>query len=158
MIEPSRCRAVASTVATRTGLSALAVVLALAVAGCGSSQQGSVSKTLTLRATRVSDTLIDSNGPGLSPGNAFISSSDVAGGGHQDAYCVLSERKGTELCTVTLLLPRGQLSGQGVFVNGPTSSGTIALLIGTGAYNGAIGTLTTSGLTAHRETLIVRLG
>jgi hypothetical protein len=45
-----------------------------------------------------------------------------------------------------------------VFVNGPTSSGTIALLSGTGAYSGAIGTLTTSGLTAHHETLTVRLG
>jgi len=108
--------------------------------------------------TRASYTLIHSNGPGLAAGNSFISSSDVAGGGHQDAYCVLSERRGTELCTVTLLLPRGQLSGQGVFVNGPTSSGTIALLSGTGAYSGAVGTLTTSGLTAHHETLTVRLG
>jgi len=151
MIEPTRFH----TVASRRGLSAL--VVALAVAGCGSSQ-GSVSKTLTLHARRASYTLIDPNGPGLAAGNSFISSSDVAGGGHLDAYCVLSERRGTELCTVTLLLPRGQLSGQGVFVNGPTSSGTIALLSGTGAYSGAVGTLTTSGLTAHRETLTVRLG
>lgn len=113
---------------------------------------------LTLHATRASYTLITSNGPGLAAGNSFVSSSDITGGGHQDAYCVLSERRGTELCTVTLRLPRGQLSGEGVFVNGPTSSGTIALLSGTAAYSGAIGTLTTSGLTAHRETLTVRLG
>jgi hypothetical protein len=145
---------------TRLGMvaSTIAAVLALALAGCGSSHQGSVSKTFTLHATLASYTLIDSNGPGLTAGNSFISSSDVAGGGHQDAYCVLSERRGTELCTVTLLLPRGQLSGQGVFVNAPTSSGTIALLSGTDAYSGAVGTLTTSGLTAHRETLTVRLG
>jgi signal transduction histidine kinase len=149
MIGPTQLRTVAST---------SAVVLTLALAGCGSSQQGSVSKTLTLHATRASYTLITSNGPGLAPGNSFVSSSDITGGGHQDAYCVLSERRGTELCTVTLLLPRGQLTGQGVFVNGPTSSGTIALLSGTGAYSGAIGTLTTSGLTAHREMLTVRLG
>jgi hypothetical protein len=137
---------------------AVVVVLALAVAGCGSSRQGTVSKTFTLRATRANYTLIPSNGPGLAAGNSFVSSSEVAGGGHQDAYCVLSERRGTELCAVTLLLPKGQLSGQGVFVNGPTSSGTIALLSGTGAYSGAIGTLTTSGLTARHETLTVRLG
>jgi hypothetical protein len=149
MVGPTRLRTVAST---------SAVVLALALGGCGGSHQGSVSKTLTLHATRASYTLIASNGPGLAAGNSFVSSSEIAGGGHQDAYCVLSERRGTELCTVTLLLPRGQLSGQGVFVNGPASSGTIALLSGTGAYSGAIGTLTTSGLTAHRETLTVRLG
>lgn len=142
----------------RTIASTGAVVLVVALAGCGSSQQGSVSKTFTLHATRASYTLIASNGPGLAAGNSFISSSEIAGGGHQDAYCVLSERRGTELCTVTLLLPRGQLSGQGVFVNGPASSGTIALLSGTGAYSGAIGTLATSGLTAHHETLTVRLG
>ena len=149
MVWPTRLRTVACTIA---------VVLLLAVAGCDSSHQGSVSKTFTLRATRASYTLIHSNGPGLAAGNSFVSSSEIAGGGHQDAYCVLSERRGTELCTVTLLLPRGQLSGQGVFVNGPTSSGTIALLSGTGAYSGAVGTLTTSGLTAHHETLTVRLG
>jgi hypothetical protein len=149
IVWPTRLRTVASTIA---------VVLALAVAGCGSSHQGSVSKTFTLHATRAGYTPIDPNGPSQVAGSSFISSSDVAGGGHQDAYCVLSERRGTELCTVTLLLPRGQLSGQGVFVNWPTSSGTIALLSGTGAYTGAIGTLTTSGLTAHGETLTVHLG
>jgi hypothetical protein len=149
MVGPTRLRTVASTIA---------IALALVLASCGSSQQGSVSKTFTLRATRASYTLITSNGKGLAAGNSFVSSSDIAGGGHQDAYCVLSERRGTELCTVTLLLPRGQLSGQGVFVNGPTSSGTIALLSGTGAYSGVVGTLTTNGLTAHRETLTVRLG
>jgi hypothetical protein len=158
MVRPRRLRTVGSTAASRTALSGLAVVLALAVAGCGGSHQGSVSKTLTLHARRTSYTLIDPNGPGLAAGNSFISSSDIAGGGHQDAYCVLSERKGTELCTVTLLLPQGQLSGQGVFVDGPTSSGTIALLSGTGAYSGAIGTLTTSGLAARSESLTVRLG
>jgi len=131
MVRLRRLRRVASTLASRATRLAPAVVVALAAAACGGSQQGSVSKTFTLHATRASYTLIESNGSGLAAGNSFISSSDMAGGGHQDAYCVLSERRGTELCTVTLLLPRGQLSGQGVFVNGPTSSGTIALLSGT---------------------------
>ena len=143
---------------SRKIIATVALVSALAVAGCGGSHQGSVSETFTLRATRANYTLINLHGgPGLA-GDSFISASDVAGGGHQDAYCVLSERRGTELCTVTLLLPRGQLSGEGVFVNWPTSAGTIALLSGTGAYSGAVGTLTTSGLTAHRQTLTVRLG
>lgn len=149
------CR-VASTVSTRTGLSALAVALALA--GCGTSHDGSVSKTLRLRATRTSFTLIESNGPGMAPGDSFIASSEITGGGHQDAYCVISERAHTDLCTVTVVLPRGQLSGQGVFVDAPKLSGTIALLSGTGAYTGTIGSLTTGGLTDRSESVTLRLG
>ncbi len=148
------CR-VASTMATRTGLSALAVALALA--GCGSSHQGSVSKTLSLRATRTSFTRIAPAGRALGPGDSFITSSEIAGGGHVDAYCVVSERAHTDVCTVTVVLPRGQLSAEGVFVNAPTLSGTIALLSGTGAYAGAVGSLTTGGLTDRNESLTIRL-
>ncbi len=141
---------------TRTGLSVLAVALALA--GCGNSHQGSVSKTLRLRATRTSFTLITENGPGTTAGNSFVASSEISGGGHQDAYCVISERAHTDLCTVTIVLPQGQLNAQGVFVDAPRLSGTIGLLSGTQAYSGAIGTLTTGGLTDRSESLTIRLG
>ena len=142
--------------AARIGVSAVAVAVALA--GCGGAHHGTVDATLRLRATRMSFTLIESNGPGTAPGDSFIASSQIAGGGHQDAYCVISERVHTDLCTVTLLLPRGQLSGQGVFVDAPKLSGTIALLSGTDAYSGAVGSLSTDGLTDRHESLTLRLG
>jgi hypothetical protein len=141
----------------RTGLSMLAV--ALIVAGCGSSHGAAGSgKTLRLRATRAVFTRIANGGRGLQPGDAFITSSDIAGGGHEDAYCVISERRHTDLCTVTVVLPRGQLSAQGVFVDAPKLSGAIALLSGTGAYEGDTGSLATNGLIDHSESITIRLG
>jgi hypothetical protein len=140
----------------RTGLPAFAIAVALA--GCGTAQHNRrAAATLHLHATRTSLTRIDDNGPNLGAGDSFIASSNIAGGGHQDAYCVVSERAHTDLCTVTVLLPRGQLSAQGVFEDAPRLTGTIAVLSGTGAYESAEGTLTTGGLADTTESLTLRL-
>ncbi len=139
--------------AARTGLSVLAVALVLA--GCGSSHSGSA--TLKLRATQTSFTPIAPVTGALGPGDSFVTSSDIAGGGHENAYCVLAERRQTDLCIVTVVLPRGQLSAQGVFVNAKLS-GTIAVLSGTKAYDRAVGTLTTSGLGDHSDSITISLG
>lgn len=143
------------TVVTRTGLSVLAVAVVLA--GCGSSTDGSTSSTLRLRATQTSFTPITAGTGALQPGDAFVTSSNIAGGGHENAYCVLAERAHTDLCIVTVVLPRGQLSAQGVFVNAPKLSGTIAVLSGTKAYDRAAGSLTTNGLIAHSESITINL-
>jgi len=136
-------------------LSILAVAVVLA--GCGSAQNGGSSGTLKLRATQTSFTPIEQHPGALQPGDAFITSSDIAGGGHENAYCVVAERAHTDLCTVTVVLPRGQLSAQGVFVNAPKLSGTIAVLSGTNAYDRAAGSLTTSGLGAHSDSITISL-
>jgi hypothetical protein len=152
--EPVRLCTVRPTVMTRAGLSVLA--LALVLAGCGNSHSGSA--TLKLRATQTSFTPIEPVAGALKPGDSFITSSDIAGGGHENAYCVIAERAHTDLCTVTVVLPRGQLSAQGVFINAPKLSGTIAVLSGTKAYDGAVGSLTTGGLIGHSESITISLG
>ena len=119
--------------ATRgTGLSLLALTLALA--GCGSAS-GNRSTMLRLEATQTSLTRILQSKPqpsGNDGGDAFITSSDIAGGGYVQAYCVTSERPHTDLCVVTVVLPRGQMSAQGVFLDAPRLSGVISS-IDTGA-------------------------
>jgi hypothetical protein len=142
-------------VTTRTALPVLAVALVLA--GCGSSQSGGSGATLRLRATQTSFTPIEPGTGPLEPGDSFVTSSDIAGGGHENAYCVIAERAHTDLCIVTVVLPRGQLSAQGVFVNAPKLSGTIAVLSGTKAYDRAAGSLTTSGLAAHSDSITISL-
>jgi hypothetical protein len=144
------------SVMTRAGLSALAVALVLA--GCGSSNGGGSNATLKLRATQTSFTPIEPAPGALKPGDSFVTSSDIAGGGHENAYCVIAERAHTDLCTVTVVLPRGQLSAQGVFINAPKLSGTIAVLSGTKAYDGAVGSLTTGGLVDHSDSITISLG
>jgi hypothetical protein len=140
----------------RTGLSLLALTLALA--GCGSAS-GNRSTTLRLEATRTSLTRIPQTEPSpRNAGDAFITSSDIAGGGLVEAYCVISDRPHTDWCAVTVVLPRGQLSAQGVFLDAPRLSGVIALLSGSGAYEGATGTLASDGLSGRRESITIRLG
>ena len=151
MVEPGRLCTVVSTVPTRTALSVLAAALALA--GC--SQTGGSSATLKLRATQTSFTPIEQQAGPLKPGDAFVASSDIAGGGHENAYCVVAERAHTDLCIVTIVLPRGQLSAQGVFVNAPKLSGTIAVLSGTKTYDRAAGSLTTTGLIGHSDLITI---
>jgi hypothetical protein len=142
----------------RTGLSLLALTLALA--GCGSAS-GNRSTTLRLEATQTSLTRILQSKQQRSTndgGDAFITSSDIAGGGLVQAYCVISERPHTDWCAVTVVLPRGQLSAQGVFLDAPRLSGVIALLSGSGAYEGATGTLASNGLSDRSESITIRLG
>jgi hypothetical protein len=133
------------------------LAVALVLAGCGGSQNGGTSATLKLHATQTSFTPIAPDTGPLEPGDSFVTSSDIAGGGHENAYCVVAERAHTDLCILTVVLPRGQLSAQGVFTNAPKLSGTIAVLSGTNTYDGAAGTLTTSGLIGHSDSITIRL-
>jgi len=143
----------------RTGLSLLALTLALALAGCGSASRN--RSTLRLEATQTSLTRILQSKQERSVndgGDAFITSSDIAGGGLVQAYCVISERPHTDWCAVTVVLPQGQLSAQGVFLDAPRLAGVIALLSGSGAYEDATGTLASDGLSDRSESITIRLG
>ncbi|MEY2515376.1 MAG: hypothetical protein QOJ89_2734 [bacterium] len=134
----------------------------IAAAGCGASGDdgaGSATSgtTLTVRATQSGFQKIFRSRKGFEPGDAFIVSSDLAGGGHKEAYCVISDRPRTDWCAITLVLPRGQISAQGVFVDAPELSGALPLLSGTGAYAGASGSLTTDGVIGRRESIRIHL-
>jgi hypothetical protein len=124
--------------------------------GCGSAGKSGAS-TVTLHSTQSTFKRIFQSKQGFAPGDAFIASSALSGGGHQEAYCVISPRKRTSWCAVTVVRPHGQVTAQGVFVNLPKLSGTIPLLSGTGAYEGAVGSLTTSGLIDRTASVTIRL-
>lgn len=130
------------------------IVLALSAAGCGGSDSASSqAASESLRATQTKLTPISQSRQGFQPGDAFIASSELAGGGHKEAYCVIASRKHTDWCAVTIVRPRGQITAEGVFVDAPKLSGQIAVLSGSGAYEGVTGTLSTSGLIDRHETL-----
>lgn len=148
---------VRTAMGTRGRVSVLA--LALAMAGCGSSDNGAGSggQTQRLHATQTKLTKIFRSKQGFRPGDAFITTSAIAGGGHKEAYCVVSSHEQTDWCSITIVRPQGQVTAQGAFLNAPKLSGAVALLSGSGAYAGASGTLTTSGLIDRRESITLRL-
>ena len=140
------------------GVALLVVGAALSWAGCGGSEGKSGSSTVTLHATRSAFKEIPQvNRPSSPGGDAFIVSDDIAGGGHVDAYCVASPRPKTEWCAITVVRPKGQVTAEGVFVNAPKLSGAIPLLSGTGVYEGAVGSLATSGVTDRNQSVTIRL-
>jgi hypothetical protein len=126
--------------------------------GCGTSRDQSGASTVTLHATRSALKAIPQvNRPPSPGGDAFIVSDKIAGGGHVDGYCVASPRPKTEWCAITVVRPSGQVTAEGIFVNAPKLSGAIPLLSGTGAYEGAVGSLATSGVTDRNESVTIRL-
>jgi hypothetical protein len=130
-----------------------------AVAGCGGSDDpsGSAAATVHLHARRATFQPIDRTKQRSRPGDQFIASSALKGGGHKEAYCVFTPRRRTAWCAITIVLRRGQITAEGVFTDAPQSSGTIAVLSGGGAFAGARGSLTTSGVAARDESITVRL-
>lgn len=134
----------------------LGVALAAALAGCGSSSDTERSAQ-HLHATQTGLKRIFLSEKAFQPGDSFIARSRLDGGGHKDAYCVISPNRQIAWCAVTLVRPQGQVTAEGVFTNSPRLSGTIALIGGSGAYAGARGSLTTSGVTARAESITIRL-
>ena len=135
----------------------MAALLLLAVAGCGEEQRSSAGSTQRVQATQVKLTRISERARGFRAGDAFIVTSDVDGGGHEEAYCVRSSRGRAAWCSVTLVRANGQVSAQGVLLDAPKLSGTIPLLSGSGDYEGASGSLTTTSVTGRRHTITLRL-
>jgi hypothetical protein len=75
--------------------------------------------------------------------------------GNEEVFCVLSPRKNVSDCSATVVLSHGQITAQGV-VDGVTR-GTYAVIGGTGKYEGAHGTLKTSGPTRRGEEIVITL-
>jgi hypothetical protein len=138
----------------------LGAALACAVAGCGASTAGSggSKRVLVLSGVRTGV----APGPVVgSPGRRYgqVSSryalSDAGGrrAGIEEVLCSASPRQDAATCARTLVLPRGQISAQGV---APASGApaTLAVVGGTGAYAGIRGGLSVSG-TGSRERLVV---
>ena len=145
----------------RVGAALMAVAVAILAAACAGSDDSSSAagsgSTMRLQAHRTMFQPIYQSKQGSRPGDAFVASSEVAGGGHKEAYCVFSPRRRTTWCAVTVVLPRGQLTAEGVFTNAPRAAGAIAVLSGSGAFEGARGTLRTTGVAAADESITVRL-
>src|SRR4051812_21383637 len=145
----------------RTG-AVLVTAAAMLIAACGGSGDGGGAAadeggSMRLHARRTNFQPIYQSRRGSRPGDAFIATSALDGGGHKEAYCVFSPRRRTTWCAVTLVLPKGQVTAEGVFTDAPRQSGTIALLSGAGEFAGASGTLATSGVAGRDESITLRL-
>jgi hypothetical protein len=103
----------------------------------------------------------NTSGKRFVPGDQYAYTNELTDGsgkrmGDEDVFYALGPRKEVHSCVATLTLPKGQLSAQGVFA--PNSAGgTLAIVGGTGAYEGARGTLTTSGPTRTGERIVIHL-
>ena len=145
----------------RSGTALMTIAVAILIAACGGTDDNGSSadtaSTMRLQAHRTKFQPIYQSKQGSRPGDAFVASSEIAGGGHKEAYCVFSPRRRTSWCAVTVVLPRGQVTAEGVFTNAPRAAGEIAVLSGSGAFEGARGTLRTTGVAAADESITVRL-
>jgi hypothetical protein len=143
----------------RTGAVLAAIAVAALVAGCGGSNAdaGGAARTLRLHAHRAAFQPIYQSRHGARPGDAFIASSALDGGGHTESYCVFTPRRRTTWCAVTVVLRGGQLTAEGAFTDAPRSSGSIAVLSGAGAFEGVHGSLTTTGVSRPDATITIRL-
>jgi hypothetical protein len=146
----------------RTAATFCVLALALGLSACGGSKHDDPT-TLRLQATETNITRIPQSSGSAAGGyrndggDALIVAGNIAGGGQLETYCVISERPHTDWCSVTVILPRGQLSAEGVFLDAPTLSGDIAVLGGSGRYIGASGTLSGRDLGARTESVTLRL-
>jgi hypothetical protein len=136
---------------------AAGLMFVVALAGCGDAEEGSAPTAQRFEATQVKLTRVSERGSGFRAGDSIVVTSDIAGGGHEEAYCVRSSHERAAWCAVTLVRPAGQISAEGVLLDAPKLSGPLALLSGSGEYEGASGSLTTSGVTERRHTITLRL-
>jgi hypothetical protein len=141
----------------------LSAMLALLLAVAGGSLASATSnddgddatRVINLTATTVQNADIDLGKSGLSLGDRFVFSDDVSGDevGTDGGECVIVRldpkdateanlKAVTQQCVVTLSLPEGQITGQGLitFTNTPTQEPfTVAITGGTGDFRTAHG-------------------
>ncbi len=155
---------------------ALALVvgsLALAASGDGKGNQRRNGQTIQLTASSfaTNDVLVDP--PDLSLGDYFVATEDLFRKGrkvgHDHATCTLTRlepktgnpQTGAVQCLVTLMLPEGQITTQGVrtFALDAQEPPNFVLAItgGTGAYKAARGSVHIVDLNATDSRLTVRL-
>ena len=137
----------------------LAVLLAVASVSLASATDNNGgndnARVLNLTATTVQQADLDLGKSGLSLGDRFVFSDDITGDatGTDGGDCVIVQldpkdateatvKSVTQQCVVTLSLPDGQITGQGLitFTNTPSQpSFTVAITGGTGEFRGAGG-------------------
>jgi hypothetical protein len=149
----------------------IAALFVLSAAGCGSvrgnkagRETGSRGSTLTLRSALPGDF---APGPtwGEQPKNPFNEWSwysrlvDRAGrtAGHQENTCVTSPAKDGLTCFRVLVLARGEITAQVADSPPPGIPFEYAVTGGTGAYEGARGTIHVTGGGPRPEHILVRL-
>ncbi|MGY1734794.1 allene oxide cyclase barrel-like domain-containing protein [Geodermatophilus sp. SYSU D00684] len=137
----------------RTRRTALAAAVLLAGAGTTLAVVPTAAADTTLRLTTVAvpdrNTDLDLGTPGPSAGDTQVFLDDVQQDGRtigtSAGSCTvtsLSETRLSAACTVTLVLPRGQVTAQGAFDEDPSAGPagfTWAVTGGTGRYAGAEG-------------------
>jgi hypothetical protein len=154
-------------------LAVASVSLASATSDDGHGDNGDHARVINLTATTVQQADIDLGKTGLSLGDRFVFSDDVSGDevGTDGGDCVvvrLDPKDATEAnlkavtqqCVVTLSLPEGQITGQGLvtFTNTPTQpSFTVAITGGTGEFNTAHGEVQVTELSDTVAKLTVKL-
>lgn len=95
---------------------------------------------------------------GFQPGDQFIYTSRVDHGGNEEVLCVISPRKFTVfVCTVTFDLPKGQIVASGIAPQQPREAYSLPVIGGSGAYDGARGSLRTTGAGRRGEFVTIRL-
>jgi hypothetical protein len=154
----------------RPRVRAAACVLVAVAAGCGSESSDKAggraerARGATLELHGRQDGFAPSfntKGKQFVPGDQYAYTNKLTDGsgrrmGDEDVFCALGPRKDVHACVATLRLPKGQLSAQGVIeANG--TGGTLAIVGGTGEYEGARGTLTTTGPTRTGESIVIHL-
>lgn len=77
--------------------------------------------------------------------------------GFQDTLCLAGGLPGRQNCRVTLSLQRGTIIAEGVFRDGGGLGGTLAVVGGTGAYEGAHGTYQASVPGPNPQAILVHL-
>lgn len=129
-----------------------AVILAGTTIGSSDAAGSREDRTLTVVEHAVTDTPLDFGAQGDSRGdllafqNPVFNASDEQRVGHDLGYCVRTRPGAAFECTWTLVLKRGSIVVQGPFRDAGDS--TLAITGGTGAFNGAEGSMRLHALDA----------
>lgn len=129
-----------------------AVILAGTTIGSSDAAGSRGARTLTVVEHALTDTALDFGAQGDSRGdqiafqNPVYNAADEQRVGHDLGYCVRTRPGASFECTWTLVLKRGSIVVQGPFRDAGDS--TLAITGGTGAFNGAEGSMRLHALNA----------
>jgi allene oxide cyclase len=124
---------------------ALIVAVTASASDSGRDGSGRGGKTITVIEHATTDTTTDTGAAGDSVGdiltfaNEVFDANDAAKVGTDNGYCLRTVKGAAYECNWTALLPGGQITVEGPFLDAANS--TLAITGGTGRYRGARGTM-----------------
>jgi hypothetical protein len=132
-----------------------ALISAVLTAGCGSTHIAKSGaprpsqRTIHIRPAghRGAFTPIFHGDKPFVAGDSYVVWTDLPGGSFESNYCVIAKQqpRRTFWCTRTYVLGKGQIVAAGAYDNAPNGDdGTIPIVGGSGAYEGARGTVTST--------------